>query len=293
MTFNDSARVSNPRVRRRSRAGAGVAIGGGGLLVLFLLSQLFGVDLLGGLTGEDQPQQPGESEHTDLDHCTTGQAANEDIDCRMVFVYESLDAYWVEAYPEPEQYTPPTMELFSGAISTACGQASSAVGPFYCPPDQGIYLDTDFFATLSSQLGAQGGPLAEMYVVAHEWGHHIQNLTGIMDQADRSQSGPGSDAIRLELQADCLAGAWAHSATTTLDSDGEPFLQPFTDAELATALDAAAAVGDDHIQERMGGSAHPESWTHGSSAQRQDWFTSGYESGANACDTFAVPADEL
>lgn len=292
MTFNENARVENPRVRRRGRAGAGLAIGGGSLLVLFLLSQLLGVDLTD-LLGDDDVHEP-EPQDTSLEHCLTGAQANEHIECRMVFAYESLDDYWVEAYPESSHpYTSPGMDLFTDAVNTACGNATSAVGPFYCPPDQGIYLDTDFFDTLRTELGGQGGPLAEMYVVAHEWGHHIQNISGVMESADRPGTGPDSDAVRLELQADCLAGAWAAGATSTTDAQGNTFLEPFTEEELAAALDAAATVGDDHIGEQMGGEAHPETWTHGSSQQRQTWFLTGYESGPEACDTFAVAGEDL
>lgn len=144
------------------------------------------------------------------------------------------------------------MYLESGTWSTGCGTASSAMGPFYCPPDQTIYLDTTFFQTLTTQLGAEGGPLAEMYVIAHEWGHHIQNLSGTMDRLDRSGTGPTSDGVRLELQADCFAGAWAQNAQTTEDDSGTVFLEAFTQDQLASAMDAAAAVGDDHIQQSQG-----------------------------------------
>ncbi|WP_154793766.1 KPN_02809 family neutral zinc metallopeptidase [Occultella kanbiaonis] len=294
MTFNEDAKLDPSRVRRRRRTGTGVAVGGGTVLVLFLLSQLLGVDLTGLAPGGDGGAPAGESD-TGLEHCTTGAAANEDVECRMVGAYNSLDDYWADAYPQISggAYASPGMELFTDGTTTGCGQASSAVGPFYCPPDQGIYLDPTFFQVMTTQLGAEGGPLAELYVVAHEWGHHIQNLSGIMGQVDTSDTGPTSDAVRLELQADCLAGAWAADAVNTLDSDGNRFLEPFTPDQLASALDAAASVGDDHIQTQQGGQAHPESWTHGSSEQRQRWFTAGYDSGPNACDTFAVDGASL
>lgn len=291
MTFNDNARLDSSRVKRGGRGGAVVAGGGGAVLVLFLLSQLLGVDLTG-LAPSSDPGAPAGEQET-IEGCDTGADANADVDCRMVGAYNSLDDYWSEAYPGG-QYVSPAMTLpQSEQWSTACGQASSAMGPFYCPPDQTIYIETGFFAVLSSQLGADGGPLAEMYVVAHEWGHHLQNLSGTLDQIDRGGSGPTSDAVRLELQADCLAGAWAQAAQQTADASGTPFLQEFTQEQLATAMDAAAAVGDDHIQSSQGGDVNPEGWTHGSSEQRQRWFARGYDDGPGSCDTFATPGDQL
>lgn len=291
MTFNDNARVETSRVKRGGRGGGVVAVGGGAALVLFLISQLLGVDLTG-LAPTTEPQQGSDGET--IGSCT-GEQANADIDCRMSLTYESLDDYWATAMPRDlgGQYVSPGMYLESGQWSTGCGTASSAMGPFYCPPDQTIYLDTTFFQTLTTQLGAEGGPLAEMYVIAHEWGHHIQNLSGTMDRLDRSETGPTSDGVRLELQADCFAGAWAQNAQTTDDASGTPFLQDFTQEQLATAMDAAAAVGDDHIQQSQGGSVNPEQWTHGSSEQRQRWFLAGYEGGPTACDTFGVSGSQL
>ena len=289
MTFNENARLDSSRVKR-GRGGAGVAVGGGTLLILFLVSQLLGVDLTGLAPATDPGA--GSGEESTIEGCERGADANENVDCRMVGAYNSLDDYWADAFPRMGgQYASPGMSLESGTWQTGCGRASSAMGPFYCPPDQSIYVDTAFFGVLTSQLGADGGPLAEMYVVAHEWGHHIQNLSGTMDRLDRTQTGPTSDGVRLELQADCLAGAWAQNAASTVDADGVPFLQPFTEQQLATAMDAAAAVGDDHIQSSGGGSVNPEQWTHGSSQSRQRWFLQGYENGPGACDTFAAGAD--
>lgn len=174
------------------------------------------------------------------------------------------------------------MTTFSGAVTTGCGQASSQVGPFYCPPDQGIYLDTTFFAdVLEGQLGGQGGDFVEPYVLAHEYGHHVQNLMGTMGRV-RTQQGADSDAVRLELQADCYAGMWTAHA-----EDSE--LITLDDGDIVEALDSAKAVGDDRIQQKSGQGVDPEGWTHGSSEQRMAWFTRGYEEGSlEACDTFSA-----
>jgi len=187
-------------------------------------------------------------------------------------------------------YQPASFNVFTSSVSTACGQASSQVGPFYCPGDQGVYLDLGFFGDLESKFGAQGGDFAEAYVIAHEYGHHVQHLTGQMERV-QSREGADSDAVRLELQADCYAGLWANQATTIPDESGEPIITEITDADIAEGIDAAQVIGDDYIQERFQGSVTPETWTHGSSDQRQRWFRVGLDEGTvAACDTFAAPS---
>lgn len=293
MTFNDDSNISGGRVSRRGR-NTGIAIGGGGGLlglVLLVLPLLGGPDLtglVGPLTGAGGGTQSGPVDT--LDQCDTGEDANAQIDCRMKGAAASLDDYWsgrVDNYAQSE------IVLFEGGVSTGCGNASSAVGPFYCPPDQKVYIDTSFYDELESRFGSSDGPLAQLYVVAHEWGHHIQNITGIMEGLDQQETGPSSDGVRLELQADCFAGAWVGAAETTEDEQGRPFLEPVTHAQVEQALSAAAAVGDDRIQQSTSGQVNPETWTHGASEQRQRWFEVGRTEGPRACDTFAVPAGQL
>jgi len=288
MTFNDNANIDPSHVSRRGR-NAGIAVGGGGgllLIGLFVLSQVLGVDLTG-LAGTGQPVQ---EQGAPLAECTTGAAANDSIDCRMAGAADSLDTYWAG---QVEGYTSTNIVLFTDATSTGCGSATSAVGPFYCPNDQTIYLDTAFYDELTSRFGASGGSLAQMYVVAHEWGHHIQNIVGIMNGLDLQNTGPTSDGVRLEVQADCFAGAWVGAASSITDSNGVTFLEPVTQSQVADALSAASAVGDDRIQEATQGQVTPETWTHGSSEMRQRWFTAGYNGGPNACDTFSVSGADL
>ncbi|MBM7505817.1 neutral zinc metallopeptidase [Agromyces aurantiacus] len=292
MTFNPDSDISSGKASRRGRT-TGIAVGGGlGALALVLLSQFLGVNLTGLLGGGDQGTT---QEDSALEQCQTGQDANERIDCRMQGASASLEDYWQEAAPSigVDYVGPQDFVLFSQAVATGCGNASSATGPFYCPPDQTIYIDTSFYDTLEQQFGAESGPLAEMYVVAHEWGHHVQNLAGILQSSQDGQTGPTSNAVRVELQADCFAGAWAGAASTTEDANGVTFLQPITREQYTEALSAAAAVGDDRIQETTQGQVNPHAFTHGTSEQRVRWFETGYEQGAGACDTFGVSGNDL
>ena len=302
MTFDDDARIDSSKVTRRRGRGrtTGIAAGGGGLLVVvavILVQQFTGVDLsqlVGGAGGSGGSGSSGQQDEA-IDGCTTGREANEDVECRMAGAADSLDTYWTTAAAEAgvADYSLPGFALFDAATSTGCGDATSATGPFYCPPDRSLYLDTTFFDELRTRFDATGGPLAQMYVVGHEWGHHIQQLSGAFDHADRSGTGPDSDSVRLEVQADCYAGAWIGAAAEVRDDTGRAFLEPVTAAEVANALDAAAAVGDDRIQASAGGAVDPDTWTHGSAEQRQRWFETGRAGGPAACDTFAVPGGEL
>lgn len=279
--------------RRGSGGGRGVAVGGGvvGLIVVAVVVLLQGGgigDVLNAIQGGADAGPVTPQQVDALGDCTVEQA-NTQRDCRLAATAYALDEYW---RLELAQYgvTPPIPGVvsFEGSVDTGCGTATAAVGPFYCPPDQTIYLDLGFYDQLQSQFGAEDGPLAEAYVTAHEYGHHIQNVLGYMDQADRSGTGAESGSVRLELQADCFAGMWAGSAANVPRPGTDvTFLAPITEDQLRNALGAAAAVGDDRIQQAATGSIDPDTWTHGSSEQRQRWFSTGYQQrDLAACDTF-------
>jgi len=206
----------------------------------------------------------------------------------MVATGNSLDGVWSQLL---KGYKRPKTQLFKGQVQTGCGPATSDVGPFYCPADQTAYFDVGFFDTLKNEFGSSGGPLAQEYVVAHEYGHHVQNLTGDLSRSQKSAKGATGGGVRSELQADCYAGVWAHYAAITKQPGTDvTYLEPLSDKDIADALSAAAAVGDDRIQKQATGRVNPDSWTHGSSAQRQKWFTVGYQTGdPNKCDTFSAP----
>ena len=284
MTFRRDVELDPGQVtdrRGRGVRGGGLAVGGGlGTLIIIALVLITGGNLgdLGGL-GVGQPEAGPVSSELATE-CQTGADANERQDCRIVGTVNSLDAYWSGAFEASgNQYQAPSTVLFSDAVDTACGAASSAVGPFYCPLDQTIYLDLGFYEQLETQFGAEGGPFAEEYVIAHEYGHHVQNLLGLLE-AGRDAGAEGG-AVRTELQADCFAGVWGGNAVDT------GFLEPLTPDQIAQALNAASVIGDDRIQETTQGQVNPETWTHGSSEQRQQWFTTGLEArSADACDTF-------
>ncbi|WP_347346188.1 neutral zinc metallopeptidase [Microbacterium sp.] len=290
MTFNRNADVSGNRATRRGRnaaiAGGGVA-GVGGLIVL-LLALFTGGDfssLLGGGTGG----QPAPGQETEIGQCETGADANENDDCRLAAASLAIDQYWEQTL---EGYRAPQLVIVDGSTPTACGTASNATGPFYCPPEETVYIDPTFFGVLRQQFGAEAGPLAQLYVLAHEYGHHVQRITGIMDRYPNNGTGPTSNGVRTELQADCFAGAWVAAMAQQTDQNGVPFLQEPTEQQIRDALDAAAVVGDDHIQAQSG-FVNPESWTHGSSEQRQRWFSTGFRDGVGACDTFAASGSSL
>ncbi|WP_370614053.1 KPN_02809 family neutral zinc metallopeptidase [Mumia qirimensis] len=296
MTFNEGADLDTSQVRSGGSSRTGVAIGGGaGGIILLIIGLLLGVNPFeqGGSAGAfdtSQVQQAGSTE-MDFSQCQTGADANRDDVCRVIGTVNSVQDYWREALPADanRQYRDAYTVIYSGQTQSACGTASNAVGPFYCPTDEQVYIDASFFDELTSRYGADGGALAQMYVVAHEYGHHVQNILGVLQYAQQDREGPTSGAVRVELMADCLAGVWAHHASTTEDADGTTLIQPLTESDIESALSAAAAVGDDRIQESATGRVNPESWTHGSAEQRQRWFMTGYESGnLNSCDTLSA-----
>lgn len=287
MTFRNDAKLDTTTVRRRSGGarGGAIAIGGGGLLtvLLFLASAFFGIDLTG--IGGSTTTDPGTD--VEITGCT-GADANDpaNLDCRMEAGADSLSQYWETTFAQNglQGYVDPGVLLYDAQVSTGCGQASSAVGPFYCPSDQQIYVDTSFFQLMQQQFGAQGGPTAQLYVLAHEWGHHIQQLTGDLQRVQPNDTGPAGSAVRSELQADCYAGAWLGQASGVNDDDGSaPVLEPITQEQLDDALNAAMVIGDDHLQEHSGQGIDPDAWTHGSSQQRQTWLSEGFTGGAAAC----------
>ncbi|WP_067656922.1 KPN_02809 family neutral zinc metallopeptidase [Nocardia harenae] len=296
MTFNEGLQIDPNRASSGGPGRGGkIALGGGaGGIVLVVLALLLGGDpgsILGQFTGADGGGGSSATEGTP-EHCETGADANRYVDCRVVLTAESLDAVWAEQLPAQTgvQYEEPKLVLFSGAVSTGCGNATSEVGPFYCPADNSAYFDTSFFQELVDRFGSSGGPLAQEYVVAHEVGHHIQTQLGDIARAQNDPQGAESGAVRTELQADCYAGLWAHYADKTPAPGGDiPFLKPLTETDISDALSAAAAVGDDRIQRASQGRVNPEAWTHGSSDQRQKWFLTGYRTGRlDACDTYSA-----
>lgn len=299
MTFQDGGDFESGRVKRRSggaKAAGGIGIG---VIALALLSQLLGVDLtqFSSMLGGTSTSGSSSAQESALENCDTAQAANDDVLCRYDWTMQSIDKFWERELPKQTgvKYVPPQAITFTGSVATGCGNATSATGPFYCPADQTVYIDVDFYETLRKQFNTSGGPLAQMYITAHEVGHHIETITGVMANAQRQDSGANSDSVKIELMADCLAGMWAASAATVKDPEtGLTDLEPFTQAQLRDALDAAAAVGDDRIQEMSGQQVNPHGFTHGSAEQRQKWFALGYEQGSfDQCNTFEAASLDL
>lgn len=290
MEYRENVPLDQSRVRYGGGGGGGgrrIAVGGGvGGIVVLLLMLFLGGDVGSLLGGGDEPQQQNAVTQPDCDNTSDLESRPE---CRWTAFENALTDYWSGAFTSG--FEPPAgMQLFSGQVATACGTGTSEMGPFYCPGDTTIYLDEEFTAQLLAQLGTERSDVAELYIVAHEYGHHISNLTGQMAEARRSgnDTGPKSAQVRLELQADCYAGVFF---ANTIKDPSSP-IESVTQDDLDRIVAAARAVGDDHIQQQSTGRVVPESWTHGSSQMRQYWTAIGFQSGnPNSCDTFST--DEL
>jgi uncharacterized protein len=290
MRFRRGAKLDPGQVTdvRGRRGGRGLAVGGGGIgLGVVVIYLLFSLLTGGGGLGQLAPledQQVGEGDDPSVsEECRTGADANERQDCFIVGVVNSTQEFWDGVFERSgEQYPYVDTVFFTDQVETACGSATSQVGPFYCPADQLVYIDLGFFDELQSRFDAGEAPFAQAYVIAHEYGHHVQNQLGILESIGGDRQGPESRAVRAELQADCYAGVWAANAVET------GLIEQLTQGDINAGLDAASAIGDDRIQEQTQGQVNPESWTHGSSEQRRRWFSRGYEEGRPAaCDTFS------
>jgi uncharacterized protein len=283
MTLNPDARPDTGQVRDVGRGG-GPGIGGlpipipRGPVGLILLAVL----VIGGLIGGNSLLGEGSDPGDETLSCPVG--AQEDVKCRNALYVTSIQNYWQSALPQAYgvAYRQSDTVFFEQAVMTECGPADSGVGPFYCPLDELIYIDVSFWNELANRFGADGA-FAQAYVLAHEYGHHVQDVLGIearvRDQMERDPANRNEYSVALELQADCLAGVWTHHAARTTDASGRPIFTQLTDADIQQALEAAAAVGDDAIQTKMGGPVDESQFTHGSSEQRQQSFTTGYTSG--------------
>jgi predicted metalloprotease len=299
MELNENADIDTSQIddQRGSGGGgggfAGLPIGGGGLggivvaVLLALVGGYFGINNLSG--GSPEPQT---GDNTTLRQECAQADKLKNLDCRNTLYVNSIQAYWRVELPQTfgEQYKPSRTTFFSRAVRTGCGAADSGTGPFYCPADDRVYIDLTFYELLADQLGAPG-EFAQPYVLAHEYGHHVQDLLGTEAQMRRDQQRYPGEAnqlsVKLELQADCYAGAWAEGATSTTDAKGAKLFKVLTADDIKQGIETAGKIGDDVLQQRSGGTINPAEFTHGTAAQRQQWFQTGYTSGdPKACDTF-------
>lgn len=317
MTFNDDAQLDTSQVGGGGGGGGfrpgGMVIGGGGgcltlivvLVMMFLNGGLGGGGSDTGSPGTPMPRQSntndpfstsevgggGSVTSSDFSQCKTGADANRDDTCRIIGTVNSVQNYWSTELPAEtdgqRKWRMTKTIIYRGTEQSGCGPASNQVGPFYCPLDKQVYIDASFFGILSKQYGSSNGALAQEYVVAHEYGHALQDQLGLLNRAQQDPKGPESGGVRIELMADCFAGMWAKHASTTKDANGTTLLKPLTQKDIDAALSAATAVGDDHIMKTSQGRVSPENFTHGTSEQRRNWFMTGYQGESiNSCDTF-------
>ena len=318
MKFNDNAGLDASQVQDRrgggggggggfgfggggfggGRRGGGLAVGGGGLglvvVVVIVLFNVFGGGGSGTTSSSSGGLLQGSSGNGTVDNgqlaasCRTGADANANEDCAAVAVVNSVQGYWADALAgSGTTYREADTVFFSGSTNTGCGQGTAGMGPFYCPPDRLVYIDLSFWKELRTTFGANDAPFTRAYVLAHEYGHHVQNLLGTSDRVGRA-TGAGSGSVRLELQADCYAGVWANHATKVPDASGQVLISDITDADINNAVQTAGSIGDDYIQSKISGQrVDPSQFSHGSSAQRQKWLLAGYRSGnPSSCNTF-------
>ena len=299
MEINENAQVDPSQIDDARGRGGGGGIGGlggipiptskGGLIVTAIAVVLA---LAGGGFGISQFTGGGDSGNNLSTDCAAGTSGHDDTDCTNALYVESIQDFWGKEMPAVfnKPYQTAKTEFFSGQTQTGCGAADSGVGPFYCPADNEVYIDLTFYDELVNKFGAKG-EFAQPYVLAHEYGHHIQDLSGTEAQVTRAEQRDPQDqnkySVMLELQADCYAGVWANHAADTKDTHGTPIFTSITKQDITDAIDAAGAVGDDAIQKKMGGGVDESQFTHGSSAQREHWFSTGYDSGdPKSCNTF-------
>ncbi|HWU22982.1 MAG TPA: neutral zinc metallopeptidase [Nocardioides sp.] len=320
--FNPKARLDTSRMTEAGgggggggRMGGGGGLGGSGIglphiggglgvvvAIVWILIQVLGNGGGGGvvntsLSSHGTTVKAAGGYSADYAQCKTGADANSSIPCALVAVENSLYDYWSQQPSLAQRLSAAgtrfkpenALVTFEGSVSTGgCGTATTDVGPFYCSGDGNIYLDEDFYTTVGQQLGIDPTGFVRAYVIAHEYGHHIQDLLGTINQV-RTQKGPDSDSVRLELQADCYAGMWSNAASSTKDSAGVNIFDEISQQDISEAIKAAGEVGDDYIQKRVGNGVDQSQFTHGSSAQREAWFQAGYRDSSGdlgACDTF-------
>jgi uncharacterized protein len=301
MSLNENAQIDTSQVEdRRGASGGGlggmIPIGGGGrggiigiiaTLILVLAGGGYGASqILGGDNGGG-----GDNSNLNQECATSNPNRLQNLDCRNALYINSIQNFWQTELPQVsgQPYQPAKTVFFSQQTSTGCGTADTGVGPFYCPEDKLVYIDLTFYRELTDKFGAKG-EFAQPYVLAHEYGHHVQDLLGTLPQVNRAQQRDPGNANRysvMELQADCYAGVWSAHATQTRDQAGQPIFTQVTQQDIQNAVTTAGSVGDDAIQKKMGGGVDESKFTHGSSAQREQWFSTGFRSGdPKACDTF-------